>query len=150
MQNKTLNNRTIAVLASFICAVHTSLYSVAVSAKNADGSVHAAIQALIRHLIERKLMDRTLDRMTEVKVNRVKVMKGKKKKKKDPKAFEPLDKTGIKEVKYNMQTFYCKNTNNNWKYIGPFPEERKALFFNSHINPRNKGIVFLHVFVCIH
>nr|XP_054753413.1 LOW QUALITY PROTEIN: uncharacterized protein LOC129259150 [Lytechinus pictus] len=77
---------------------HGFVGSVAVSIKNADGSVHAAIQALIRHLIERKLKDRTLDRMTEVKVNRVKVIKGKKKKKKDPKAFEPLDKTGIKEL----------------------------------------------------
>ena len=71
--------------------------SVAVSAKQSDGGVHAAIQALIRHLIERKLKDSAEDKMAAVTVNRSKVKRSKPKKR-DPKAFEPLEKTGIKEV----------------------------------------------------
>ncbi|XP_071477219.1 uncharacterized protein [Diadema antillarum] len=80
-----------------IAEKHGFVGSVAVSAKNSEGGVHAAVQALVRHLLERKLKDRTKDRMAAVQVKRAKI-KRPKVKKRDPKAFEPLQKTDIKEL----------------------------------------------------
>lgn len=72
--------------------------SVAVSAKLSDGGVHAAIQALIRHLLERKLKDSALKKMQEVEVKRHLNKKKKKVKKINPEEFQPLEKVNVPEV----------------------------------------------------
>ena len=77
--------------------VHSFLSSVAVSAKNSDGGVDKAIQALIRHLLERKLKDKALQKMEAVEVRRRKKKKTKPKKV-NPDDFQPLEKTDIEEV----------------------------------------------------
>ncbi|XP_038078166.1 uncharacterized protein LOC119745699 [Patiria miniata] len=76
---------------------HGFVGSVAVSAKNSDGGVHTAIQALIRHLLERKLKDKALQKMEAIEVKRHK-KKRSKVKKTNPDDFQPLDKTEVAEM----------------------------------------------------
>ncbi|XP_033635738.1 uncharacterized protein LOC117296791 isoform X1 [Asterias rubens] len=76
---------------------HGFVGSVAVSAKNSDGGVDKAIQALIRHLLERKLKDKALQKMEAVEVRRRKKKKTKPKKV-NPDDFQPLEKTDIEEM----------------------------------------------------
>ncbi|XP_033117981.1 uncharacterized protein LOC117117699 [Anneissia japonica] len=74
---------------------HGFVGSVAVSAKDSDGSVHIAIQALIRHLLERKLKDSAIKKMEAVTTRR---MKHKKVVKDEQNEFQPLQTVGVKEL----------------------------------------------------
>ncbi|XP_071955704.1 uncharacterized protein [Antedon mediterranea] len=69
--------------------------SVAVSAKDPDGSVHIAIQALVRHLLERNLKDSAIKKMQAVNIKR---KKQKKNVKDEQNEFHPLKTVGIKEL----------------------------------------------------
>ncbi|XP_072036351.1 uncharacterized protein [Amphiura filiformis] len=71
--------------------------SVAVSAKHSDGGVHTAIQALIRHLLERKLKDHARKKMEAVEIKRNQ-RRRKRVKKVNPDEFQPLDKVNVPEL----------------------------------------------------
>lgn len=72
-------------------------FSVAVSAKESDGGIHAAIQALVRHLLEHRLKYRALQKMEAVQVKRSK-RKRRNAKKVEPDAFKSLELTKVPEL----------------------------------------------------
>ncbi|XP_013382603.1 uncharacterized protein LOC106153276 isoform X2 [Lingula anatina] len=74
-----------------VASEHGFVGSVVVSAKDSDGSVHAAVQSFVRYLLVKRLRDKP---KTEEKDNK---KKNKKKKKKGDNDFEPLAEVGIKE-----------------------------------------------------
>ncbi|XP_077976998.1 uncharacterized protein LOC144432615 isoform X2 [Glandiceps talaboti] len=78
-----------------IAEQHGFVGSVMVSAKDADGSVHTAIQSLLRHLIERKLKNKALEKM-EMKQKR-KVKRKRKAKPKIDDDFEEFQEVYIPE-----------------------------------------------------
>ncbi|XP_070569009.1 uncharacterized protein [Ptychodera flava] len=75
---------------------HGFVGSVMVSAKDADGSVHTAIQSLLRHLIERKLKHRALEKM-ELK-QKQKLRRKKRVKPKVEDDFEHFEEVDIPEL----------------------------------------------------
>ena len=81
------------------------------SAKHSDGGVDSAIQALIRHLLERKLKDHARKRMEAVEVKRNQ-RKRLKVKKVNPDEFKPLDKVNVEEVRFLFIKNYNDKSNN--------------------------------------
>lgn len=76
------------------------MFSVTVSAKESDGSVHAAVQSLVRHLLQQRMKKKAtktkglfgknpVDEQTFVSVNLLKI---------EDKEFVPLIKTKLSEV----------------------------------------------------
>ncbi|XP_071819708.1 uncharacterized protein [Apostichopus japonicus] len=79
------------------CEQNGFVGSVAVSAKESDGGVHIAIQALVRHLLEHRLRHKALQKMEAVQVKRSK-QKRQKAKKLEQDAFQSLELTKIPEL----------------------------------------------------
>ncbi|KAJ8026645.1 GTP-binding protein ypt5 [Holothuria leucospilota] len=79
------------------CEQHGFVGSVAVSAKEPDGGIHTAIQALVRHLLEHRLKFKALQKMEAVQVKRSK-HKRRKAKKVRPDAFQPLELTKVPQL----------------------------------------------------
>ncbi|XP_006812841.1 uncharacterized protein LOC102808369 [Saccoglossus kowalevskii] len=81
------------VIMEEIAELHGFVGSVMVSAKEADGSVHTALQSLLRHLIERKLKHKALEKMELQQKKRLKKKKRVKVAKNDSdfEAFEEVD-----------------------------------------------------------
>lgn len=83
--------------------IYTSMNSVTVSAKSGDGSVHTAMQSLVRHLIEHNLADATEKSRSIMKTlaNKGKKLQENIKDKKEippEQQFQKLAVTGMPEV----------------------------------------------------
>ena len=83
--------------------IYTSMNSVTVSAKSGDGSVHTAMQSLVRHLIEHNLTDVTEKKRTLMKAlaNKGKKLQQNVKEKKEippEQQFQKLAETSMPEV----------------------------------------------------
>ena len=83
--------------------IYTSMNSVTVSAKSGDGSVHTAMQSLVRHLIEHNLTDVTEKKRTLMKAlaNKGKKLEQNVKEKKEippEQQFQKLAETSMPEV----------------------------------------------------
>ena len=81
--------------------INFGLFSVTVSAKEGDGSIHAAIQTLVRHLLLKKMKLKNKNVVLKNLFNENKKAEGTDD---DETAFVPFLKTGINEVCFLSQS----------------------------------------------